>query len=68
MDKARQGEIALELVRYFIRKQGLKISREVPREIGNVAKEIGIPASELTGFLRPLVQEAFNECFEGKSE
>ncbi len=66
MDKARQGEIALELVRYFIRKQGLKISKEVPREIGNVAKDIGITASELMRFLKPLAQDALDECFDGK--
>jgi hypothetical protein len=34
------------------------------REIGMMAKEVGIPTDELLEFVKPLLKEAFNECFE----
>ena len=65
LDPKRQGEIALLLVKYFIRRRGITISHDNMRELGNTAKAIGVTSDELRQFAKPLIQEALDECFKG---
>ena len=66
MDPKRQGEIALKLVKYLMRKRGIQLSQENMREFGNVAKAIEVPVEELKQFAKPLMQEVLDECFSVK--
>lgn len=64
MDAKRQGEIALLIVRYMIRRRGVMLSHDTMREFGNIAKSTGIPVEELKQFARPLLREFLDECFQ----
>ena len=66
MDPKRQGEIALKLVKYLMRKRGIQLSQDNMREFGNVAKAIEVPVEELKQFAKPLMQEVLDECFSAK--
>lgn len=66
MDPKRQGEIALQLVKYLYRKRGITFSQDTMREFGNVAKAIEVPVEELKQFAKPLMQEFLDECFAAK--
>ena len=66
MDPKRQGEIALKLVKYLMRKRGIQLSQDNMREFGNVAKAIEVPVEELKQFAKPLMQELLDECFSAK--
>lgn len=66
MDLKRQGEIALKLVKYLLRKRGGTLSQDNMREFGNVAKAIEVPVEELKQFTKPLMQELLDECFSAK--
>lgn len=63
MDTKRQGEIALKLVKFYIRKQGIQLSQNDIREFGNVAKAIDVPIEELKEFAKPLVQQLVDQWF-----
>lgn len=65
MDKNRQGEIALALLRYKTRKEGVTINPStVKREFGNLAKELDIPIDELIEFARIETKLIVEECFK----
>jgi len=66
MDPKRQGEIALKLVKYYMREHGVRLSQDNMRDSGNVAKAIGVPIEELKQFAKPLMQELLDECFAAK--
>ena len=64
MDPKCQGEIAVLLLKHIVRKKGIYLSPDDKREIGNIAKEIGIPVEELKQFAKPIVQELLDECLK----
>ena len=66
MDPKRQGEIALKLVKYLMRKRSIQLSQDNMRGFGNVAKAIEVPVEELKQFAKPLMQEVLDECFSAK--
>lgn len=57
MDEKRKGEIAIALLKYKARQEGITISAGTNRELGNVAKETGIPQNELKEFLKIFMKE-----------
>lgn len=63
MDPKRRGEIAILFVKETLRKENFRLSRETMRELGNVAKKIGVSTEELKTFFEPLVREMVNEMF-----
>ncbi len=63
MDEKRKGEIALALLRYKVRREGVRLDLNLQREFGNIAKDTGIPINELKGFLRLFVEEMVREAF-----
>lgn len=68
MNLQRQGEIARKLLKHKLQKDGIHrfIPNEVRRELGNVAKAIGVEESELTEFAEILVRELVDELFPPK--
>lgn len=63
MTPQRQGEIALKVLKYILRRHGIKLSQEMMRDFGNVAKAIEVPIEELRQFAKPLCQEVLDEYF-----
>jgi len=65
MDSQRQGEIAIKLLKYLLRQKGVNLSslEKIRGEAEEVSEMIGIPATELLEFAKPLVQELVDECF-----
>lgn len=57
MSKERQGEIALKILRRQLRKNGVKLNNDSVRELGNIAKELGIQLSDLKEFARIILEE-----------
>ena len=64
MDKQRQGEIAMDLLRYVIIKRGIMLSRDHMRELGNVAKETGVPIEELREFAQLFLRDFVEDLFK----
>ncbi|MDO8505482.1 MAG: hypothetical protein Q7S48_02820 [bacterium] len=58
MSEERKGQVAVLLLKDHILEQGFTISSQSRRNLGNVAKRIGVPLDELLEFARPLLQEA----------
>lgn len=63
MDEKRKGEIALALLKYRIGREGIRLTPNTKRELGNTAKETGIPQDELKEFGRILIEELLEETF-----
>jgi len=63
LSKVRQGEIALAIVKFHLTKKGVYISPDNSRELGNIAKAIGVSNEELIQFAKPLIQEILDKSF-----
>lgn len=63
MDEKRKAEIALVLWKHRLARQSITFD-SLKRELGNIAKETGIPLEELKVFLRSLIEEIVQETFE----
>ena len=63
MDKNRQGEIARAFLKYRMGREGIRLSPDFKRDLGNIAKGTGIPQDELREFERILIKELFEETF-----
>jgi len=68
MDEKRKGEIALILLEYILLQKGITFSKNTLRNMGNVAKETGIPLEELKEFSKPIILGAIEKIFSAKSE
>lgn len=65
LTKERKGEIAYELWKYRLRKDGIRLD-ELDREIGNIAKATNIPHAELREFAQEITGELVKKAFESK--
>lgn len=63
MDEKRKGEIALALLKYRTRHEGIQLKPDIWRELGNVATKTGIPLIELREFMKDLIEELVKEAF-----
>ena len=63
MEGKRKGEIALVLLKYRMGREGIRLTPDVKRELGNVANATGIPQNELKEFLKIFVGELLEETF-----
>jgi len=63
MDEKRKGEIALALLKYRMGREGIRLTPDMKRDLGNVAKETGIPQDELKEFVKIFVEELLEETF-----
>lgn len=64
LSKERKGQIALTVFEYAMKKRLQQNFEGWKRELGNVAKETGVPYEELKAFLRPLAQSVLDEMFK----
>ncbi len=67
MDKARQGEIALQLLITYAGKSGIPGAEELKRKLGNVSKDTGISKEELTAFGDAILPNVLGRIFGYKS-
>lgn len=63
MDEKRKGKIAWALLKYRVFREGIRLTPDMKRELGNVAKATGIPLDELKEFGRILIKELLEETF-----
>ena len=66
MDEIRKGQIALLYLKNKIREEGVRLTPNMKRQIGNTAKAIGIPVEEATEFSEIMVRELVEEVFGPK--
>lgn len=63
MDEKRKGEIALRYLKWKLREDGVRLTPNPRRQVGNVAKAIGVPMDEVMELAECLVREAVDEAF-----
>ena len=63
MDKRRMEEISLVLWRHQAAKGNFRIA-DVKREIGNLAKETGLPKEELVEFVKIILRDLLEKAFK----
>ena len=63
MDEKRKGEIALALLKYRMRREGIRLNPDIKRDFGNAAKEAGISQDELMEFVKIFIEELLEEAF-----
>lgn len=63
MEEKRKGEIALALLKYWMGREGIRVTPDLTRDLGNVAKETGIPQDELKKFVKIFVEELLEKTF-----
>ena len=72
MDEIRKGQIALLYLKNNVREEGVRLTPNMKRQIGNTAKAIGISVEEAMEFaeimVRELVEETFAKPKNGKDE
>jgi predicted transcriptional regulator len=61
----RQGELALMYLKLQISEKPISAPNEIKRDLGNIAKKLGIELSEMLEFAKPLYEEALAEGFKG---
>ncbi len=64
LDKETKGIIAYKILRYKVRTEHLKIGPDMSRNLGNIAKETGIPIEELKQFARELIHDVLKEALD----
>jgi len=63
MDEKRKGEIALVFLKYRMSREGIRLTPDLKRDLGNVAKETGIPQDELKEFMKIFIEELLEKIF-----
>ncbi|MFZ2975197.1 MAG: hypothetical protein WA055_01030 [Candidatus Moraniibacteriota bacterium] len=63
MDEIRKGQIALLYLKNKIREEGVRLTPNMKRQVGNTAKAIGISVEEAMEFTEILVRELVEETF-----
>lgn len=68
LSEQRKGEIAYTLLMHQHREQGLEISANLRRSVGNIAKQIDVPFEELLAFHVDLARELLSEIAAAKKQ
>ena len=63
MDEIRKGQIAFLYLKNKISEEGVRLTPNMRRQIGNTAKAIGISIEEATEFVEIIVRELVEETF-----
>ncbi len=63
MDETRKGQIALLYLKNKPREDGVRLTPNFRRQVGNTAKAIGISVDEAMEFSELLVRELVEEAF-----
>lgn len=64
MTEERKRVIAVSLLEHMGKKKFKSQFDSFNRDLGNIAKETGIPVDELKGFVKPIIQSALDESFK----
>jgi len=64
LSQEHKGEIALKVFEYAMKHKLQDKFGSWKREMGNLAKEIGVPYEELKAFMKPIAQTVLDEMFE----
>ena len=67
MDDIRKGQIALAYLKNKLREEGVHITPNLRRQVGNTAKAIGISTEEAMEFTEGIVRELIEEAFKPNS-
>ena len=67
MDANRKGQIALAYLKNKIREEGVRLTPNFRRQVGNTAKAIGISTEEAMEFVEGVVRELVEETFKPDS-
>ena len=67
LTEERKAEIAFKVLKYRMREEGVKITPNFHREIGNISKKIGVDKAELKVFIEILTRELVDEVFASES-
>ena len=63
MDDNRKGEIALAYLKNKLSEEGVRLTPNFRRQVGNTAKAIGISTEEAMEFAECIVRELVDEAF-----
>jgi len=63
MDETRKGQIAILYLKNKLREDGVRLTPNFRRQVGNTAKAIGISVDEAMEFSELLVRELVEEAF-----
>ena len=63
MDKTRMGEIALLYIKFQLKEKGVRLNPNFKREVGKLAKDIGITLEEALEFHEKIVRGIVEEVF-----
>ncbi len=63
MDEVRKGQLACMVLKYKLRKDGIRLTPALQREIANGAKSLGISKDEAIEFLEIIIRELVDETF-----
>ena len=63
MDDIRKGQIALAYLKNKLREEGVRLTPNLRRQVGNTAKAIGVSIEEATEFAEGIVRELVEETF-----
>ncbi len=63
MTDIRKGEIALAILRYRMRKEGIHLNENLKRELGNLSEATKVPQDELKEFGKIFIEEFLRETF-----
>ncbi len=61
LDDKRMGEIAYLTLKHFLKAKGVTLSQNSGRELGDIAKQTGVPLAELRVFAWRLMRELVDE-------
>ena len=63
LSDARKGQIALQILNFLVRKEGIRLSAASREEIESLSKEIGVPVGELLQLAKEIVDGVVRETF-----
>jgi len=66
MDEIRKRQIALLFLKNKVRGEGVRLTFNMKRQIGNTAKAIGISVEEATEFAEIMIRELVEKAFGPK--
>jgi len=66
LTEERMGQIALLFLKERLQREGIRISQNTKREIGSIAKIIGIDPDEAMAFVETITREMIDEIFKNK--
>ena len=63
MTNERKGQVAILYLKHKLRKEGIRLTPDIRRQVGDTAKATGIPFEEGMEFAEWLVREMVDDVF-----